>query len=294
VTAAGHAGQLPDRGRRIRWAIANPALCLCLLVPLLGLLTIGFFLPVGQAVVDSVGSGRNFGVQYRAVAHNAVFWLILRRTFETAGVVTAISVVLAYPAAELINRARPRLQPVLLAVVVVPLWSSSVARTYGWLGIFERGGLADTLSRAVGGGYLGLLFTRTIVIIGMVHVMLPYVLLPIYAGLRRYDERLTRASTSLGAGPLRTLFSVKLPMLAPQIVAAATAVFIISLGFFITPAILGGANGQMISNIIYQQVTGVEFNINSAYAMSVVLLGATLAVLVVFGGVVGILRRQVR
>ena len=156
--------------------------------------------------------------------------------------------------------------------------------------MFQNNGVLYRIAEAFGRGPLQLLYTRTAVVVGMVHVMLPLVLLPTYAAVRGYDERLSRASLSLGAGQLRTLVRVKLPVLAPQIAAAATAVFILSLGFFVTPAVLGGPRSQLISSLISQQVFQT-FNLSRAQAMSMVLLVTALAMLAILGAGVRLLRR---
>jgi ABC-type spermidine/putrescine transport system permease subunit I len=222
-----------------------------------------------------------------------VFWLVLRRTFSTAATVSVICLLVAYPIAELIMLASRRLQPFLLALVIVPLWSSTVARTYSWVGVFQRNGLVDRVAALFGAGPQQMLFTRPVVVVGMVHVMLPFLVLPVYAALQRYDQSLTKASLSLGAGQVRTLVRVKLPVLAPQLISAGVAVFIVSLGFFITPAVLGGPSSQMISNLIYQQVY-TTFDLPRGYAICVILVVTTLATLGVLALLVTLVRRSVR
>lgn len=286
-----------------RWALRRrapmygPAIIVTLSLPFLALLSVGFVLPLSQSVINSLRpdpqGGGQFAELYRELLADDLFRTVLMRTFTTAAVVSLISLVLAYPTAEFIASSSSRTRPILLALVVLPLWSSVIARTYAWYGVFVRDGLVDRVADLLGFGPQQLLFSRLAVTLGMVQVMLPILILPVYAAVIRYDDRLSRASLSLGAGRLRTLLLIKLPMLAPSIVAATAAIFIITLGFFITPAILGGPRTQLVSNLIWQQVNQT-FNLQRAQAMSVILLGTTLVLLLFFGGLLLLARRYLR
>lgn len=275
-------GPVRSHGRP-RAPMYGPLLILALLAPFLLLLGFGFGYPMGTAVWDSFTGGQHLADAYAALLDDAVFWRTLGRTLEVSAFVSVLCLVLAYPTAEFINRASPTLKPVLLSFVVVPLWSSTIARTYGWVGVFIRDGAVDRVAGLFGIGPLHLLYTQLAVIIGMVHVMLPFCLLPVYVAIVRYDQRLSLASFSLGAGYWRTLMLVKLPVLAPQLIAGTVAVFILSLGFFITPAVLGTPQSQMISNLISQQVFQ-RFDLPRAEAMSVVLIVAVLVTLAAVAG----------
>lgn len=271
----------------------GPVLLSALLVPFLALLALGLGLPLAKAVVGSVGGGDRFAEPYRVLARDPVFWKVLARTLRTAGMVSLLCFALAYPTAEFIARASDRLRPFLLAVMVVPLWSSVIARTYGWFGVFVRDGVVDRIAGVFGAGPQMLLYSETAVIVGMVHVLLPIMLLPVYAAVRGYDNRLSLASLSLGAGRLRTLLLVKLPVLAPLMLVATTGIFIIALGFFVTPALLGGPRSQLISTLVYQQVSQ-RFDLPRAQAMSIILLIAALGTLALLAVVSRSLRRRVR
>ena len=283
----------PVPGRHRAQPLYGPALLCLLLLPFAMLLALGMAYPLANALGSSLSAGDEFGLQYKLVADDRIFWLILNRTLYTAATVSVLCVLIAYPIAECINRATRRFQPVLLALVVIPLWSSAVARTYSWVGIFRRDGVLDNVAGWFGLGPQYVLFTWPAVIVGMVHVMLPFLILPLYAALRRYDHRLSQASLSLGASRLRTFLQVKLPVLAPQLAAGATAIFILSLGFYITPAVLGGPRTQMISNLIAQQVFQ-RYDIPRGYAIAAILIFTTLATLLVLGGGIQLVRRRLR
>src|SRR5262249_37083358 len=150
----------------------------------------------------------------------------------------------------------------------------------------------DSIAHLVGAGNQMLLYSKTAVIVGMVHVLLPIFILSLYTAVRNYDTRLSLASFSLGAGRWRTLLMVKIPVLAPAILAATTSIFVISLGFFVTPALLGGSRFQLMSTLVSQQVVQ-RYDIPRAEAMSVVLLVAALAALTLAGCLYSLLRRRV-
>lgn len=250
-----------------------------LLSPLLLLLALGVVLPFLRAIGQSIFAAKSLGSPYAALAADPTFWLVLVRTLETGATVAVVCLLIAYPTAEFLRRVPSQVRPIAFALVIVPLLSSTIARTYSWVGVFQRDGVLDQVSAMLGGAQLMLLYTPTAVVIGMVHVLLPLVLLPAYAAVQGYDERLSFASRSLGAGAIRTLVRVKLPAIAPQLLAATLGVFVISLGFFVTPAILGGPKSQLIANLISQQIVD-RYDLERAQAMSVVLLAATIGSLV--------------
>jgi mannopine transport system permease protein len=268
--------------RRRRSPLYGPLVLLALLAPFLALLAVGLGYPLVHAAVESLTAKGTEAHAYRRVVDDPVFVHTLVRTLRTAAIVSLVSLVIGYPTAEFIHRASPRWRPLLLLAVIVPLWSSSIARTYGWVGVFQHGGLADRIAGWFGHGPLQLLYTQLAVTVGMVHVLMPILLLPVYVAVARYDERLDFASRSLGAGRWRTLLRVKLPALAPQLIASTTLLFIIALGFFITPAVLGGPSSQLVSRLISEQIFQ-RFDVPRAEAMSILLLGATLAVLAAAG-----------
>jgi ABC-type spermidine/putrescine transport system permease subunit I len=261
-----------------RWFLA------LLLVPFLLLLGFGLGLPLIDSVRQSLFGAESFGQAYAEMAASASFWSALGRTLRVAAVVTVACLLLGYPAAALIVRAGRSARLVMLALVLVPLMTNSIARVYGWVGTFQRNGLADQIAAAFGMEPLRLLYSQPVVMIGMVHSILSVVVLVLVAALERYDERLTQAARSLGAGFARTLFGVKLPALLHQLLSAGTLAFVFSLGFFVTPAVLGGGRDLLISVVIQQHVTDV-FDLPRVQAMSLTLLAVTLAALAIAAAV---------
>ncbi|AWV22382.1 ABC transporter permease protein [Roseomonas mucosa] len=218
----------------------------------------------------------------------AVFRGVLLRTLWIALLATALSLLLGYPLAYLIATAPPRLALWMLGAVTLPLWISDVPRIAAWIVLLQRDGVANTLLTATGllREPASFLFTRGTVLLATVNLLLPFAVLPIYASLRALDWRLPRAGLSLGASPWRVFRRVTLPLSMPGVGAGALLVFIQALGFYVTPALLGGPNDQMLSYFIgfYANRT---VNWGLAAALSVVLLLAVAIVVALYARLVG-------
>ncbi|WP_326597791.1 ABC transporter permease [Streptomyces sp. NBC_01803] len=203
------------------------------------------------------------------------------RTLWLSAVVTAVCWLVGTGYALALALAPAWLGRLLTAVLFLTFWVSLLVRTYGWVLTLQPGGALDELVQRLGlsadGESLGLYQTTPGLLPAMVHVMLPYMVLPIYAGLRAIDPAQLRAARSLGGGDLLVLRKVVLPALRSGSLAGAVLVFVLSLGFYVTPAFLGGPGDQVVSIVI-----GTEFgrlqNLGGAAAMGVVLLLAILAI----------------
>ena len=207
----------------------------------------------------------------------AVFGKILLRTFHISAVVTVLCLLLAYPLAYWLSTLPARQANVLMILVLVPFWTSILVRVAAWIVLLQREGLVN--SALVGMGLieepLALLFNRTGVIIAMVHILLPFMILPLYSVMKSVPPTYLRAAISLGSAPLAAFFRVYVPQTWPGVGAGALLVFILSIGYYVTPALLGGADDQMLSYYI-AQYTNVEVNWGMACALGAVLLAATL------------------
>jgi putative spermidine/putrescine transport system permease protein len=217
----------------------------------------------------------------------AVFGKILLRTFNISAVVTIVCLLLAYPLAYWLSTLQARQANVLMILVLVPFWTSILVRVAAWIVLLQREGLVN--SALVGMGLieepLALLFNRTGVIIAMVHILLPFMILPLYSVMKSVPPTYLRAAVSLGSAPLAAFFRVYVPQTWPGVGAGALLVFILSIGYYVTPALLGGADDQMLSYYI-AQYTNVEVNWGMACALGAVLLGATLILYAVYRRVV--------
>jgi len=235
-----------------------------------------FMYPVARFLLISVEGGTL--AHYDKALLDGLYLGVLIDTFRIALVVTAITLVLGYPLAWFLVSAPPRWATVGLVLLILPFWTSVLIRTYAWSVILGRNGVINRvlLDSGVIEDPLRLLNNEIGVLIGMVHVLLPYMVFPIYAVMRRQDPTLLLASSGLGASGFQTFTRVFVPLTVPGILAGTTLVFVLSLGFFITPAILGGGKVMMIAVLIEQQVRGLS-NWPFAAALSAVLLAAALA-----------------
>jgi len=250
-----------------------------LTLPGLLLLTLLFVLPLGRLFALSFEGG-DLGWYTKALT-GGLYTTILYRTFEIAGIVTLCCLVIGYPVAFLLATTTPLWHTIGFAFVMLPLWTSVLVRTYAWMVLLGRNGIINRMLIDSGmlDAPLRLLNSRMAVILGMVHVMLPFMILPIYSAVTRIDPDLPKAARGLGASAARIVTTIYLPLTLRGIVAGVTLVFVVSLGFYITPALLGGGKVLMFAMVIEQQVR--EFLAwNFAGALSVILLAVTL---VVFG-----------
>jgi putative spermidine/putrescine transport system permease protein len=207
----------------------------------------------------------------------AVFVRILGRTFAISAAVTLACLVLAYPLAWWLSTLPARRANLLLIVVLVPFWTSILVRVAAWIVLLQREGLVNDALRALHliGEPLVLLFNRTGVIVSMTHILLPFMVLPLYSVMKQIPPTYLRAAISLGSAPLAAFVRVVLPQTYAGVGAGALLVFILSLGYYVTPALLGGADDQMISYYI-ARYTNAEINWGMACALGSVLLAATL------------------
>jgi putative spermidine/putrescine transport system permease protein len=251
-----------------------------LALPAAVFLAIGFVLPLSRFLALAfTGAGGPFGT-FKALATSEVYLRVFLNTVVVASFVTAITVTLAWPVAYLLSRLRGYRFALVLYGVLFPLWISVLVRSFSWMLLLERNGPINRTLISIGliSEPLALLFNRTGELIGMVHVMLPYAILPLYAAMSRIDRRLLLASDGLGAGLFDTFRHIYLPLSLPGLYGAATFVFLPSLGFFITPAMLGGANAVTLSMLISTFVSErLEWDL--AAAASMVLLAVTLVIL---------------
>jgi spermidine/putrescine transport system permease protein len=168
---------------------------------------------------------------------------------------TLIALLIGYPAAYAIAKAPPSWQTALLFLAILPFWTNYLIRTYAWIVLLNPAGLIN--AALIGSGLrsepLTLLYTKSAVVLGLVYSYTPFVILAIYSALQRLDPTYAEASRDLGAGPMQTFLRITLPLTAPGVAAGAVFVFVLSIGNFVTPDLLGGGKFQMVGNLIYDQ-----------------------------------------
>jgi ABC-type spermidine/putrescine transport system permease subunit I len=254
---------------------------LLLSLPLLLFLAVFFFGTIISLLMETFSGGAAAGAAlYWDVLSSDFLRIVAGRTLRISLSSTVLTLLIGYATAYAMWRSTPRVRIVLIAVIMFPLFTSVVVRTYAWTAMLGRGGLVNTILLYFGviDEPLRLLKTEGAVLVGMVQVLLPFAILPIFNALTKLDENLIRASSTVGAPPLHTFRRVVLPLTLSGTAAAGVLVFVVSLGFFITPAILGGPQASMISNVIGTEVT-TFLNLQYGAAISLILLAVTLSLL---------------
>lgn len=267
-------------------ALAPAAICLA---PMLVFFCGALFFPLYRLLVLSFSSPEGVFAAYGAILGSEVYRAVFLGTIRLALGVAVIATLLAYPTAYLLLRLRGWWLLLGIWCLMFPLWISVLVRTFSWMLLLERNGPVNRL--LVGSGLTDeparLLFNSFGVHLGMVHVLLPYVLLPIYTTMRSVDGRLLQASDSLGAGPLTTFFRVYLPLTLPGVAAGFLLVFLLGLGFYITPLLLGGPRNVTVP-VLIDIFVNEQLNWPLAAAASFCLLFLIMGLLVVAGRFVSI------
>ena len=249
-----------------------------MLAPPCLLLAIFFLWPMVMVIARSFTDPTLTSANYVEVFSRPAYLRVLWNTLLIATTVTVLCLVISYPVAAVISGFRGGLLHLCFALILIPFWTSTVIRTYAWMVIFQRRGVLNGLLQSMGviGEPIEFMHNFIGVQIGMVHVLLPFMILPLVSTLRTIDPVYMRAAGVLGANPVRAFLHVYLPLSMPGISAGVMLVFITALGFFVTPALLGSERQMMIAMLIEQQVS-VAVNWPLASALATVLLVVTLA-----------------
>lgn len=281
---------------RVRVGSARPfrhAAPVLLVGPLVVFMLVFYAMPVLAMLARSVTEPSLSLVNFRQLAVDGVFLHVFATTLRTALVVTAGTLLLGYPVALAMARMRPDAAKVVLVIVLLPFWTSILVRSYAWMVLLGRHGLINEALLAAGllDVPLRLLNTPIAVHVAMIHILLPYMILPVASVLRQIDAALPRAASGLGATRWGVFRQVILPLSMPGIGAGTLLVFVLSLGFYITPALVGGPRDLMLSQLIAQQVD--LLNWSYAACLSATLLAATLMLLALCQALPGV-RRALR
>lgn len=259
-----------------------------LLLPIVLLLCVFVIFPVCRIFLLSFFDPDFTTQHYAQIFQEDVYLQVFLRTLVIALLVSLCCLILGYPVAYLIADLPAKKARILLLLVILPMWIGILVRTYAWMVVLGRHGFLnktlmyfDLISEP-----MKILFTSKAVILAMVQILLPLMILPLYATMKGIDRNLLKASRILGAGPWRSFFHVFLPLSSPGIMAGFTLVFIISIAFFITPALIGGRKDIMIAMLIESQITRL-LNWGFAAALSLILMIVTLLILSVFNRFVG-------
>lgn len=266
--------------------LRNPA---TLILPLLVFLLAFYLIPVALMLWRGVGVEADFS-PFVSIFTSEVAVKVLLYTLKVAVISTLLTLLLAYPLAYYITISGPKTSTILMAIVLIPFWTSILIRSYAWMVLLGQRGVINGFLQWVGilDTPIRMLNTPFAVYIGMIHVLLPFMILPILGSLKAIDGRLVAAAENLGAGPIAVFRHVILPLSFPGVLAGCVLVFVLALGFYITPALVGGAKDMTISMLIAQEVELLRWDVASALAA--VLLIATLVALLAVSRVLSLER----
>lgn len=227
------------------------------LLPAFIVLAAFYFYPMLTVLIEAFTHPQpglqNFEWFFAQPVNLAVLWRTLLISFW----VMVICVILAFPFAFFMTVVKPTTRNLLMLIVLIPFWTSMVVRTFAWVVLLQDSGPLGQFAALFGVEQLGIMRTPTAVLIGMAQVLLPFVVLPIYATMSRIDSRLLTAAISLGARPSKAFVSIYLPLSLPGVASGALLCFVMALGFYITPAMLGSSQDAFLSTLIQGQVQGL-------------------------------------
>jgi putative spermidine/putrescine transport system permease protein len=260
-----------------------------LILPAALLLTVAFLVPVGW-LLSSAFTFPEPGLQnFVLLWERPVYMHVMMNTLMISAIVTPVTVLLAFPVAHLMAHGSARLRRWLIFLVLVPFWTSLLVRAFATAILLQRHGVINSflISFGIIEEPLPLLYNMTGLLAGCVQVLLPFVIFPLYSSMARIDPAYMHAAATLGASPVRAFLRVYLPLTLPGLMTGATLVFISTLGYYIIPALLGGARQQMISQLIQDQIAAFG-NWGVAGALSLVLLAITGAMVALLQFTVGL------
>lgn len=251
-------------------------------------LTFLFAYPLTNTLLWSV-LGHPFTLEnYTRLFGTGLYFRVLANTFIMAATVTVVTALLGYPVAYLLTTVTGRTRKVLLLLVFLPFWTSVLVRSYGWLVLLQRRGIINDvlITLRILDTPLEFVYNRLGVTVALVHFLLPFMILPLYSSMSAIDKNLGKAARSLGAGPYQEFVKIFFPLSLPGLASGSLLAFIVALGAYVTPALLGGPGDTTISMLIEQQVHLSFWGFASALAT--VLLILTAVVLILYNRLLGL------
>jgi ABC-type spermidine/putrescine transport system permease subunit I len=224
---------------------------------------------------------------YQQLAASKVFPRVLWNTFETAFIAMSATLVVAYPIAYYLSKCPPRKRALLMMLVLVPFWTSILVKSFAFMILLGNSGIVNSVLRLIPGVTgLPLLYNKLGVILGLTHYFIPLMTFPLLASLLAQNPNLAKAAQIMGAGSFRIFLRVTVPLSMPGVIAGCLLTYVLALGFFITPALLGGPRDMMVANLvnIYMRET---LNWTLSAAISVVLLALSVMLLLILSRVPG-------
>lgn len=261
---------------------------LCLLAPLFVLLLVFFVFPLVLTIRESLGEA-GFSLQaYKALFSSSLFFKVLLTTFVISATATLVSLLIGYPVAMHLARQPPGRRVFYLMLVMLPFWTSILVKSFALTVLLGHSGLFNQLFSFIIGAPVNLpmVFNRLGAILGMINYLLPFMILSVLGSLLAQDPNLAKAAEVMGAGPLRIFRTITLPLSMPGVIAGVIMNVTLSIGMYITPALLGGRQDMMIANLI-DFYTRQTLDWPTASAIAVVLLGISAVLVTLLGRVRG-------
>ncbi|MDS9948289.1 MAG: ABC transporter permease [Planktomarina sp.] len=269
-------GKLNQLDRQERYTLFG------LTVPYLVLVFGLIILPIGWLFYMSfIGRDETLSLDnYRRIWESKAYLRIFKTTFQISVLTTLLCAVLGYPLTYFMSQLSKKWANICLIGVLIPFWTSLLVRTYAWLVLLQKKGLINTLAVDWGLWSEPIKFVHNTsgTLIGMVHIMLPFLILPLYANMRTIDKDCLKAAANLGATPTRAFWTVFFPLSLPGLFAGLLIVFVLCLGFYVTPALLGGGKVIMVAMKISDNIE-LYYSWGAASALGVVLLVVTMIIL---------------
>ena len=271
-----HEQELGRQKFREQWSLLGLSLPSILVVVLI------IVIPVGWLFYLSVlGRGGEFSlVNYEKMITYKSYARVFLTTFQVSFLTTLICILIGYPLAYFLAQLSDRMAAICMLAVLLPFWTSLLVRTYAWLVLLQKKGILNDFAIQIGlwDTPIKLVHNLTGTLIGMAHIMLPFLVLPLYGAMKRIEREMMHAAANLGANSIQVFWKVFFPLSLPGLVAGSLIVFVLCLGFYVTPAVLGGGRVVMVAT----QITAIlenQFNWGAASALGVVLLVSTLLIL---------------
>lgn len=278
LSGAQNTHELKQQQRREQWALLSLALPAVIVIVLVILIPVGWLF-----YLSFIGGDGQFSLEhYQKMLKYKSYARTFITTFEVSILTTLICIVIGYPLAYFLAQLPNRVAGFFMLAVLLPFWTSLLVRTYAWLVLLQKNGILNDFAIKIGlwETPVKLVHNMTGTLIGMAHIMLPFLVLPLYNAMKKIDRDLMQAASNLGASPTRAFWQIYFPLSMPGMVAGSLIVFVLCLGFYVTPAVLGGGRVIMVAT----QITAIlenQYDWGAASALGVVLLLATVLVLVV-------------
>ena len=276
---------------RLQHKLRSPvALSLVMILPALLLFLIFYFYPIIKLIPQSlIEDGAVTFQNYMRIFTEPLYYNSFLRTVFISFLAAIINLLLGYPIAYTLTRVKPKTAKLIIAIIMISFWTSLLVRTYSWMVVLQRNGIINNILVSLGiiEEPIQLMYTTGAVLVGIVHILLPFMILPIYSVLRTMDPSLKLAAMSMGATRRKAFFHVTLPLSIPGIASGIMLVFIQALGFYVTPMLLGGPKILMVSGLIDKQM--FQFlNWGFGSAIGMLLLLVTILFLIGFDRFFGI------